>query len=327
MASMTTSASQTASAEPGARAVSLASMGRRLRRSLSSRALVPYLLLAPFLTLFVCFFFAPLFYAFSQSFYRVQRSGLGFGPPEIVWAGADNYFKALRDPEFLDGIRRVILFGLVQIPVMMILALIIALLMDSTVIRFRRFFRLAAFVPYAIPGVVAVIMWGFFYSPGFSPIVQIFKMAHVPPPDFLGPGMILYSIGNISTWEFMGYNMIIFFSALQAIPQEIYESGRLDGLTEVGVALRLKLPLIRPALLLGLLFSLIGTLQLFNEPQILSRLSGSITSHFTPNIFAYNIAFVQNNYYYGGALAVILGLITFVFSFGFLRLTRGRSGG
>src|SRR5215472_745169 len=94
MASMTTSASRAAAAEPGARAVSLASMGRRLRRSFSSRALVPYLLLAPF----VCFFFAPLFYAFSQSFYRLQRSGLGLGPPEIVWAGADNYLKALRDP-------------------------------------------------------------------------------------------------------------------------------------------------------------------------------------------------------------------------------------
>ena len=153
---MTTSASQAASAE--SRAASLATMGRRLRRSVSSRALIPYLLLAPFLTLFVCFFFAPLFYAFSQSFYRIQRSGLGLGPPEIVWAGADNYLKALHDPEFLDSIRRVILFGLVQIPVMMILALIIALLMDATVIRFRRFFRLAAFVPYAIPGVVAVIM-------------------------------------------------------------------------------------------------------------------------------------------------------------------------
>jgi multiple sugar transport system permease protein len=321
---MSTNASRAAATGVPMRLMPLNSLGGRLRRSLTGRALVAYLLLAPFVTLFVCFFFAPLFYAFTQSFYRLQRSGLGFGTPEVVWAGADNYLKALRDPELLDSIRRVIVFGLVQIPVMMILALILALLMDSAVIRLRRFFRLAFFVPYAIPGVVAVIMWGFFYSPGFSPIVQLFKLARVAPPDFLGPGMILYSIGNIATWEFMGYNMIIFYSALQAIPQEIYESGRLDGLNEVGVALRLKLPLIRPALILGLLFSLIGTLQLFNEPQILSRLSGAISSHFTPNIFAYHIAFVQTNYYYGGALAIILGVLTFAFSYSFLRLTRGR---
>jgi multiple sugar transport system permease protein len=320
---MTTTTTPVASTATMPRA---ASTSRKSRRRLSSRAIVPYVLLSPFLVLFVCFFFAPLFYALSQSFLKLKRSGLGFGPPTVVWAGVENYQKALGDPEFLDGIRRVILFGAVQIPVMMLIALTLALLMDSAVIRLRRFFRLAFFLPYAVPGVVAVIMWGFFYSPGFSPIIQLFKLASLPPPDLLGPTTVLASIGNIATWEFTGYNMIIFFSALQAIPQEIYESGRLDGLSEVGVALRLKLPLIRPALLLGVLFSLIGTLQLFNEPELLSRSSGSITSHYTPNIFAYSIAFVQTNYYYGGALAVILGALTFAFSFLFLRLTRPQSG-
>ncbi|HLY32369.1 MAG TPA: sugar ABC transporter permease, partial [Ktedonobacterales bacterium] len=87
-----------------------------------------------------------------------------------------------------------------------------------------------------------------------------------------------------------------------------------------------KLPLILPALVLGVLFSLIGTLQLFNEPLILMRLSNAITSTYTPNIFAYNIAFVETNYYYGGAIAVILGLVTFIFSYGFLWLTRRQSG-
>ncbi|HKV85590.1 MAG TPA: sugar ABC transporter permease, partial [Ktedonobacterales bacterium] len=169
-------------------------------------------------------------------------------------------------------------------------------------------------------------MWGFFYSPGFSPIVQLYKLARLTPPDFLGPGLILYSIGNIATWEFMGYNMIIFYSALQSVPQEIYESGRMDGLSETAIALRLKLPLILPAIVFGLLFSLIGTLQLFNEPLILSRLSNAITSSYTPNIFAYKVAVVGTNFNYGGAIAVILGVITFAFSFGFLRLTRRHSG-
>ncbi len=299
---------------------------RRPRKRLSLRAFTPYAFLAPFLALFACFFFAPLFYAFSQSLYTVKRSGLGFGPPTIHWVGAANYVTALHDPNLWDGVMRVVTFGLVQIPVMMLLALVLAFLMDSAVIRFRRFFRLAFFLPYAVPGVVAVIMWGFFYSPSFSPIAQLFRATNNPAPDLLGPKAILFSIGNISTWEFTGYNMVIFYSALQAIPQEIYESGRLDGLSEIGVALRLKAPLIRPAILLSALFSLIGTLQLFNEPEILSRMSGAITSTFTPNIYAYNVAFVQTNYYYGGALAVILGAVTFLFSYGFLRLTRDRSG-
>jgi multiple sugar transport system permease protein len=113
---------------------------------------------------------------------------------------------------------------------------------------------------------------------------------------------------------------------MQGIPQEIYESGRLDGLSETGIALRLKVPLIVPALMFGLLFSLIGTLQIFNEPLILERLSNSITSHYSPNIYAYNTAFIETQIHYGGALAVILGVVTFIVSFSFLRFTRQASG-
>ncbi|HST87360.1 MAG TPA: sugar ABC transporter permease [Ktedonobacterales bacterium] len=312
-------------ARPRPGPLALLAGARRGRRKLGRRV-VPYVFSLPFLTLFAAFFFLPFAYAISQSVFKQQRSGLGLGPPTTIFVGLDNYAKALRDPQFWDGIKRVLLFGAVQIPVMMLVALALALLMDSAVIRFRRFFRLAFFIPYAVPGVIAGIMWGFFYSPSFSPIRQLATTTGLPAPDFLGPGLVLWSIANIATWEFTGYNMVIFFSALQAIPQEIYEAGRLDGLNEVGIALRLKLPMILPALVLGLLFSLIGTLQLFNEPLILTRLSGSITSHYTPNIYAYNVAFVDTDYYYGGAIAVILGLVTFAFSFGFLRLTRRQSG-
>ena len=289
--------------------------------------LTPYMFVLPFVVLFAAFFVAPLIYAFQQSLYKVQRSGLGFGPPQTVWAGAENYIKALHDPQMWAGFGRVLLFGAVQIPVMMIIALVMAMLMDSAVIRLRGFFRLAFFVPYAVPIVIAAIMWGFFYSPTSSPIVQAFTALHLPAPTFLGPSATLWSIANISTWEFTGFNMIIFYSALQSIPQEIYESGRLDGLSEMGVALRLKLPLIVPALVIGVLFSIVGTLQLFNEPEVLKNLTGSaITTSYTPNIFAYNVAVVTTDFNYGGAIAVILGIVTFIFSFGFLRLTRRQLG-
>lgn len=296
-----------------------------LRRG--THTLIPYLFVLPFVLLFAAFFVAPLVYAFWQSLYKEVRSGLGFGPPKIVWAGAENYVKALHDPQFWDGFGRVLLFGAVQIPVMMLIALAMAMLMDSAVIRFRRFFRLAFFVPYAVPIVIAAIMWGFFYSPISSPIVQAFTSLHLPAPTFLGPSSTLWSIANIATWEFAGYNMIIFYSALQGIPQEIYESGRLDGLSEIGIALRLKLPLIAPALIVGVLFSIVGTLQLFNEPTVLKNLpNATIITSYTPNIFAYNVAVVNTDFNYGGAIAVILGVVTFIFSFGFLRLTRRQLG-
>ncbi len=309
-------------APPAPRAAAARASNPRPRLSLSG--IWPYVFLLPFLLVFIAFFVAPFVYDISQSFYAEKHAGgLGLAPPKVVWVGFDNYLQAIKDPGFRDGLGRVLLFGLIQIPIMMGLALGIALLMDSAITRFRRFFRLAAFIPYAVPGIVAAILWSFFYTPTISPITQALQSLHLQAPDFLGPSTILWSIGNISTWEFTGYNMLIFFAALQAIPQELYESARIDGLNEVAIARRIKLPLISPALRLGLLFSLIGTLQLFNEPEILKNVSGAITPTFTPNIFAYNIAIIQTNFYYGGAIAAILGAITFIFSFVFMRFTQG----
>ena len=301
------------------------SRSQRPRRNLQYKPYVPYAFLLPFVVLFVVFFFGPFFYDIYNSLYHQVHHGL-YGAPTIEWAGLNNYTKALQDPDFRNGIGRVINFGVVQIPIEMGLALLLALLMDSAVIKFRTFFRLVAFLPYAIPGVVAALIWGFIYSPRLSPIVKGFAALHLGQLDFLGPHAVLWSIANISTWSFAGFNMIIFYSALQAIPQEIYESGRLDGLSEFGIAVRLKLPMIAPALVLGMLFALVGTLQLFNEPQILRPIAGSITSNYTPNMMAYNVAYVSTDFYYGGAIAAIMGFLTFAFSFGFLRLTRSRSG-
>ncbi len=313
-------------ASPPAGVVTSRAAKPRPRISLSFSWLWPYLFLLPFLIVFVAFFVAPFAYTVIQSFYAEKHfGGLGLTPPKVVWVGFDNYKQALSNPDLWDGFKRVILFGLIQIPIMMGLALVFALLMDSAVTHFRRFFRLSAFIPYAVPGVVAAILWGFFYTPTISPIAQIFRSLNLNPPDFLGASTVLASIGNISTWEFMGYNMLIFFAAMQAIPQELYESARIDGLTEVGIARYIKVPMISPALRLGLLFSLIGTLQLFNEPEVLKGLTGAITPTFTPNIYAYNIGIIQNNYYLGGAIAAIMGVITFVFSFAFMRLTQRAS--
>ena len=141
-------------ARPRPGPLALLAGARRGRRKLGRRV-VPYVFSLPFLTLFAAFFFLPFAYAFSQSVFKQQRSGLGLGPPTRSSSGARTTPRRCVISQFWDGIKRVLLFGAVQIPVMMIVALVLALLMDSAVIRFRRFFRLAFFIPYAVPGVVA----------------------------------------------------------------------------------------------------------------------------------------------------------------------------
>lgn len=290
------------------------------------RGLTPYLFILPFAVLFSIFFLLPIGYALTQSFYRSKRSGLGLSAPTISFNGFDNYIKVFHDANFYAGVGRVLLYGVVQIPVMLVLALVFALMLDSAMIRFRAFFRLAFFLPYAVPGIVAAILWGFLYYPSLSPIVRGLNDLHLPTPDFLGSNTVLWSMANISTWEYTGYNMIIIFAALQAIPPQIYESARLDGCTEIGVARHIKIPLVGPALVLAGIFSIIGTFQLYNEPVVLSTISNNVSKTYTPNIYAYTLAFGESNYYYAAALAVVLALVTFILSFSFLRLTQRHSG-
>lgn len=274
----------------------------------------------PFAVPFALFYLAPIGYAIVQSFLATERSGGIFGESRTVFTGFDQYVRVFTDPVFLEGVGRMLLFGVVQVPIMLALALGLALLLDSTVARFKRFFRIAYFLPYGIPGVIAAIMWGFLYSPQLSPIVDLFD-AVGPRPDFLGSGAILWSIANIVTWTYTGYNMLIIFAALQAVPTELSEAAYMDGAGAWRIAWSIKIPLVRPALILTAVFSIIGTLQLFTEPIVLRAISTNVTSGYTPNLLAFSIA-SGNNYPLAAATSVVLALGTFVLSFGFFRFAQ-----
>jgi multiple sugar transport system permease protein len=120
--------------------------------------------------------------------------------------------------------------------------------------------------------------------------------------------------------------MILMSTALTSIPEELFEAARIDGASNPRIAMSIKLPLIRPTVIMSAIFSVIGTLQLFTEPTILRAASSVITSTFTPNMLAYNNA-VSGNYSYAAAVSVTLAAATFVMSFAVLSIARraGRS--
>ncbi|MFB6550789.1 carbohydrate ABC transporter permease [Streptomyces sp. NPDC056405] len=288
------------------------------------RILAPYAFLAPFLIPFVLFTLVPVGYAFWQSLHKTERTGGTFGKTQMVFAGFDQYTRVLHADYFTESLLRVLGFALVQIPVMLLLSLVLALLLDSAVARAKKFFRLVYFVPYGIPGVVAALMWAFLYDPRLSPVVDLLRDVGADV-DLLGPDAILWSIANVVTWTYTGYNMLIIYAALQAVPSDIGEAARVDGASAWTVALRIKIPIIRPALVLTGVFSIIGSFQLFTEPQVFRSISTSVTSTYTPNIAAYSLA-SGDSYSEAAALSVILALVTFVLSFAFLRFTSRRQG-
>ncbi|MCW8221311.1 carbohydrate ABC transporter permease, partial [Streptomyces griseolus] len=153
---------------------------------------------------------------------------LGKGARDEIWAGLANYTDALSDSELLHGTLRILGYGLIVVPVMLGLALLFALLLDTDRLRLRGFSRLAIFLPYAIPGVVAALMWGFLYLPDVSPFHFLLDKAGLPRPDLLDGGPLYLALANIAVWGGTGFNMIVIYTSLRAIPAEIFEAARLD---------------------------------------------------------------------------------------------------
>lgn len=285
------------------------------------RSRIGYLFIAPFTVVFLAFLVAPLLYALYLSLYT---KGLATG---TVFSGLGNYTRAFTDPSFLKGVWFVVRFSLVLIPIQMAVSLAAALVLDAVTSRLARLSRLMIFLPYAIPAVLGALMWGFLYSPSFGPLQQIFSIARAQAPFLLSQDNIFYGLLNVVTWQWAGYYMIILYAALQNIDPTLYEAARIDGAKPLQIALRIKVPLISPALVLILVFALIGTLQFFTEPQVLGPIAnGSVTPDFTPNIYAYNLAFSYAQFNYASAISFALGLVVFVGVSIFLFATRKRGG-
>jgi len=266
--------------------------------------------LAPFLTVFALTILAPVLYSLHLSLFRNRLIGGN------SFVGLDNYIQALSDPKFLEGLLRVSGFLFIQVPIMLALALVAALAIDSRRLAGSPFFRVGIFLPYAVPGVVAVLMWGFMYSPRFGLAGNINDFLGFDLASPLTQQWILVAIGNIVTWEFVGYNMLIFYSALRTIPEELYEAASIDGAGQMRTIWSIKLPALRGAIVIATIFSIIGSYQLFNEPNILrTSAPGLIQTYFTPNMYAYNLSFFGQQVNYAATIAIIMGVVTAVLAY------------
>lgn len=277
----------------------------------------------PFGIVFIVFLVVPLVYAFYVSLFTyTQVRG-------SVFTGLANYQRAFSDPIFLKGMGRVVVYTVVMVPIQLGLALVLALalVIDSMMTRLASASRLLFFLPYAIPVVIGALMWGFIYSKNLGPFTSIFALFGQDPPDFLSTNGIFGALVNMVTWQWTGYYIVILYSALRAIPHDLYESARLDGASELQIAVRIKTPMIAGSLVMVTIFSLIGTLQFYTEPMVLrNNANSAIPPEYTPNMYAQALAFNYNQINYSATISFALGLLVVVFSVIFMRITRKQSG-
>nr|WP_246572614.1 sugar ABC transporter permease [Kineosporia corallincola] len=262
------------------------------------------------MAVFALVFIAPLFYAIYLSTFRKQLIGGNH------FVGLDNYTQLFQDASFWEALLRVLLFLVVQVPIMLGIALAAAMAIDSARLYAAGLFRIVLFLPYAVPAVVAALMWGFIYGDQFGLVGNVNDILGSTVLKPFSSDWMLISIGNIVTWEFVGYNMLIFYTTLKTIPTELYEAAELDGAGQLWIIRAIKIPALRGALVIGTIFSIIGSFQLFNEPNILRPLAENIlTTDYTPNMYAYNLAFSGQQQNYSATVAIVMGVVTAVIAY------------
>ena len=264
----------------------------------------------PFAVVFVFVFIIPIVYAIYISFFKRQMIG------GTRFVGVENYARLLQDGQFWSSVGRVALFTVVQVPIMLFLAAAMALAIDSMKLHGTKFFRISTFLPYAVPAVVSTLIWGFVYGAKYGLVGSLNGLLGTDI-DMFSPSVLLASIGNINTWEFTGYNMLIFYSSLSTIPHSLYEAASIDGASEWQIVKSIKLPELRGSLAITVIFSIIGSFQLFNEPSILQSMvpGNAITTYYTPNMYAYNLSFSGNQSNYAAALAIVMAVITMAIAY------------
>jgi multiple sugar transport system permease protein len=302
-----------------ARPAMAARRGRRSayarRRGRSGLAFV-----TPFMIVYTLFMVVPLAYAVYQSLYTTKLIG------GTSFSGFANYSTVLQSGPFWNGVIRVAIFGAIQIPVMLAIAFFFATIFDLGVAKWGRVFRAIFFIPYAVPIVVSALMWGFLFEPAYGPFDRLMTGLGFRNFNWMGSNnMMVATIIIIAIWEWTGYNCVILYTALRSVPRDVVEAAILDDTPLWKIILRIKLPLVRPAIIMLVFLNTIGAMQLFVEPFILNNYqAGVITNNWTPVLDIYSTAISDGEYQLGAAMAVVLALIVVVISVGSLAFRNRR---
>lgn len=290
---------------------------RRPRGNLRLR-LTPYGFLAPVIVLFAAFKAYPVLYAL----YLSLTSGAG---GTTTFVGARNYTRLAHDPLFWKALGNTVQILVVQVPLMLALAVLLAVAFNSRLLKGRSIFRVSYFVPIVMGLVAYGILFSALlnYQNGF--VNQLLTAVGLPRVPWLSdPFWAKASIVLALTWHNTGQNAVIYLAQLQSIPTELYEAASTDGANRRQQLRHVTLPGLRPAIVLTVVLSTIGTLQLFDEPYVLTG-GGPDNATLTIGMYLYSNAFQYFDFGYASAIGYVLTAIVAVLALAQGLLLRRRS--
>ncbi|MFF0083953.1 carbohydrate ABC transporter permease [Streptomyces canus] len=285
-----------------------------------------YAAISPFYLIFLGFGLFPVGFSLYLSFHRWD--GLG----SMEWAGLSQYQYLLSDGDFWNSIgNTLIIWALATFP-MIFLAMVTAVMLNSAV-RFKGLYRVAYFLPNVTSVVAIAIVFGSIFSTNSGVVNAVLHSVGIDQVAWLNtPWGIKVTIAALMTWQWTGYNAIIFLAGLQTVPGELYEAARMDGAGPIQTFFRITLPLLRPTLLFVLVVSTVTGLQSFSEPQVLLQTSSNDStfaggpghSGQTMVLYFFQQTFDNNDFGYGAAVAWGIFLVVVLFSIINWRLVQRR---
>jgi len=306
------SATSTVQATP--RAIPTNHVHRRRWRKLRE-TLFWYLLLSPSLLIIFGFSIVPMVWSI---YYSLTKGGI---LSKHAFVGLQNYTKAAQHPIFLLTLKNTTLYAVLTIPIVIVLALIVALVIIQLP-RMQGFFRSTVYFPLIIPIVIAANIWAYIVSRDFGPLNLFLGWFGIPRIDWLGdPFWAIPAIVMMEIWRGFGFYVIILIAALQSIPRELYEAARIDGARSLRLLWNITIPLLRPALGFCFIMATIFNFQLFDPIYVLTQ-GGPAWATSTVSWYVYQQAFEADNLGFASTMGVVLLLIILVLSLIQLRFFR-----
>ena len=275
-----------------------------------------YFFLTPFLLVFCAFWIWPILHSLSLSFQNTRIR------PSVFDLSA-NWGRLSIDPAFANALKNSLIIMGVQVPIMIVLALLLAVMLNSPLLRAKGIMRFAFFAPVVVSEVAYAAVFRLIFNADFGIVNKMLNGIGIDRIAwFSDPNAAMAVIIMAITWRWVGYNAIIILSGLQSIPGDIYEAALLDGASKAKQFFFITLPLLKPVVIFCIVLSIIGSLQLFTEPFLITNRGGPGGATETLGIFIYRQGFAAFNFGYASAIAYTLTIMAV--SFSLLNLWLGR---
>jgi len=276
----------------------------------------PYFFIAPFFIIFLIFGFYPIIF----SGYISLHQWTGLKPP--IYIGLNNYINLFQDNDFLNALRNTALLTVISGPVTIGGGLILAVILNNRLVRFRNVFRSIFYLPLVVSLVVASQVFGLMLGNPFGLVNEVLSRIGLERVNFLHePHLTILVLVVLITWKYIGNDLVIMLAGLQSIPPELNEAAVVDGASPLQIFFRITIPLMRPVILFDIVLTTISTFNIFAEPYSLFGITGGVNqSGLVTGLLLYRTSFNFFKFCYGSAMAYIVGFIIFILSLIQLRL-------